>query len=194
MNEAEQKAHNIKVNENMMRSPINNLEWIHRDRLEANDYNPNRVAPPELDLLEISILEDGWTQPIVKTPHPDAQDRFKIVDGFHRYTISGRPSLMELYDGMVPTVTLDPNKSRDALQMATIRHNRARGTHAALEMSNIVSEMITVHKLSMEVIMRLLQMEKEEVIRLANKAGIPKTEIIMETEFSKAWVPGEKTD
>ena len=162
--------------------PVNAVRWVHRDTLRANNYNPNRVAPPELDLLEISILEDGWTQPIVINEHNE------IVDGFHRWTVSGRLKVYARTDGKVPVVQLAPKSEADRM-MATIRHNRARGTHAVLEMSRIVQTMIERDKLSMEEIAERLQMEEEEVIRLASRVGIPQSKIIRDSNWSKAWRP-----
>jgi len=159
--------------------PINGVEWVQRDSLKPNNYNPNRVAPPELKLLKISILEDGWTQPIVINPDNE------IVDGFHRWTISADPQIAQLTGGLVPVVTTRPKDSAQQ-KMATIRHNRARGTHGVLDMSKIVQSMID-DGLSQQEIMSRLQMESEEVIRLALRAGIPKTDIIQDSGFSQAW-------
>lgn len=161
--------------------PVNSVRWVHRDTLKPNLYNPNAVAPPEMRLLKISILEDGWTQPIVVT-----EDN-TIVDGFHRWTVSGQKDVYRLTAGMVPVVTLKP-KDEASQQMATIRHNRARGTHAVLRMADIVEGMIK-SGLSMDEICDRLQMEDEEVIRLANRKGIPKTDIIRNTDWSKSWKP-----
>lgn len=161
--------------------PVSNVQWVHRDMLKPNNYNPNAVAPPELRLLAISIIEDGWTQPIVINPDNT------IVDGFHRWTVSGKKKVYGLTAGFVPVVILNPENVTHQ-QMSTIRHNRARGTHAVLKMADIVQSMIEQH-LSMEEICTRLQMEEEEVIRLANRKGIPKTDIIRNTEFSKAWTP-----
>lgn len=162
--------------------PINEVRWVHRDELKPNNYNPNAVAPPELRLLKISILEDGWTQPIV------ANEDGTIVDGFHRWTVSGSKELMKLTGGYVPVVYLTP-KDTASKMMATIRHNRARGTHAVLRMADIVESMIK-DGLCMEEICSRLQMESEEVVRLANRKGIPKTDIVQNAEWSKSWVPG----
>lgn len=161
--------------------PVSHVEWIHRDRLKPNGYNPNAVAPAEMRLLRISITEDGWTQPIVINPD------FTIVDGYHRWKVSGDRSLMKLTDGMVPVVMIQP-KDAASQQMATIRHNRARGTHAVLAMADIVEAMIHAG-LAMEEIMYRLQMEREEVVRLAMRKGIPHTDIITNSEWSKAWIP-----
>lgn len=165
----------------MGEQPVNGVRWIHRDELKPNDYNPNNVAPPELALLAISILIDGWTQPIVINP-----DR-TIVDGFHRYLVSGQDALMQRFGGWVPYVELAP-PSREAAMMATIRHNRARGTHAVLPMAEIVQQMIKVG-LSVERIMHELQMEEEEVKRLAVRVGIPDQDLVRDKGFGKSWAP-----
>lgn len=162
--------------------PIDAVEWQHRDRLTANNYNPNHVAPPEMELIIVSLLEDGWTAPIVVTPEGE------IVDGFHRWTASKDLRVYKRDHGLVPTVTLEP-KDKASQMMATIRHNRARGTHAVLEMSKIVQTMIEKDKLPMEAICARLQMEKEEVIRLAARAGIPETSIVKDSNWSSEWVP-----
>lgn len=159
--------------------PISDVKWVHRDSLKPNGYNPNRVAPPELRLLKISITEDGWTQPIVITPDNE------IVDGFHRWTVAGDEKIAKLTGGKVPVVVTSP-KDGEHQKMATIRHNRARGTHGVLDMSCIVQSMIQAG-ISQEEIMSRLQMESEEVVRLAMRAGIPKSDIIRDSNFSNAW-------
>jgi ParB-like chromosome segregation protein Spo0J len=164
-----------------MKHPLDNIQWIHRDMLKSNDYNPNKVAPPEIKLLKISILEDGWTQPIVINPD------YTIVDGFHRWTVSGHKEIYALTDGNVPVVIMNP-KNKAHQKMSTIRHNRARGTHMVLEMSNIVTDMVK-DGLTGEEIMARLQMEKEEVVRLLFRAGIPKSQVFKDAQFSKAWTP-----
>src|SRR5690349_13809193 len=85
----------------LSKQPVSSVTWRNRDELKSNDYNPNRVAPPELELLIISILEDGWTQPIVTLSDGT------IVDGFHRWTVSADPRLLKIFGGMVPTVVVD---------------------------------------------------------------------------------------
>ena len=164
--------------------PVNAVEWLHRDNLKPNSYNPNKVAPPEMELLKISILEDGWTQPIV------INSDMEIVDGFHRWTVSGTVEIYALTAGLVPVVRLE-RKDGASQKMSTIRHNRARGTHAVLNMSQIIQTMIEEDKLSIQEICHRLQMEDEEVIRLAARVGIPKSSIIQDSKWSKAWVPHE---
>ncbi len=166
---------------NLEKQPINNVKWIHRDELKPNNYNPNKVAPPELKLLKISIQEDGRTQPIV------INSDFSIVDGFHRWTVSGDKDVYKLTDGKVPVVILSETDENQK-KMATIRHNRARGTHGVLEMSTIVVDMVK-NGITGEDIMKRLMMEKEEVVRLLFRAGIPKSDVFKDTDFSKAWNP-----
>jgi ParB-like chromosome segregation protein Spo0J len=161
--------------------PINRVQWIHRSELLPNDYNPNAVAPPELKLLKISILEDGWTQPIVANPD------MTIVDGFHRWTVSGHKEIYELTDGLVPVVIITP-RDEASQKMATIRHNRARGTHGVLHMATIVESMIK-DGLSVEEIMERVGMENEEVVRLAIRKGIPTTDLVRNADWSKSWTP-----
>ncbi len=162
--------------------PVSNVRWIHRDLLEANNYNPNTIAPPELQLLKLSILEDGWTMPIVTLPEQDG--RFVIVDGFHRLKISADPKIYSLTDGLVPTVQVALDLVHR--QMSTIRHNRARGTHGVLPMADIIRNMIADGVPEKQLIERL-GMEKEEVARLNNRAGLPQQ--IKADGFNQAWVP-----
>lgn len=163
------------------KQPVAHVRWVHRDNLTANDYNPNAVAPPELKLLKISILEDGWTQPIVINPDST------IVDGYHRWRVSEMREVFALTDGLVPVVEVRP-RDRASQQMTTIRMNRARGTHAVLRMATIVESMFHAG-MSVEEIMHRLGMEREEVVRLAMRVGIPQSQLIRDTGWSKAWVP-----
>jgi len=162
--------------------PISTVEWVPRDVLHANGYNPNKVAPPELALLKLSILEDGWTQPIV------AREDGEIVDGFHRWTISGDPDIAKMTGGLVPVVRLanvDPAHQR----MSTIRHNRARGTHHVLRMADIVADLMEEYGLDVAELMFRLGMEDEEVERLADRGAMVKRG--RNDDFGKGWVPGE---
>tara|TARA_R110000744_G_scaffold247584_2_gene364130 strand:+ start:818 stop:1315 length:498 start_codon:yes stop_codon:yes gene_type:complete len=164
-----------------MKQPLDKITWIERDKLKPNNYNPNKVAPPELKLLKISILEDGWTQPIVVNPD------YTIVDGFHRWTVSAHKEISVLTEGKVPIVMVS-TKDHSQQQMATIRHNRARGTHGVLAMSDIITQMVKDGVTGKDIIKRL-GMEKEEVVRLLFRSGIPKSDVFKDSEFSKAWQP-----
>lgn len=160
--------------------PLSNIKWIPREDISPNEYNPNSVATPEMKLLKRSIMEDGWTQPIVINPD------FIIVDGFHRWTTSGDPEVYAMTGGYVPTVMLQP-LDESHKRMSTIRHNRARGRHNVLSMGNIVGEMIN-EGMTVKEVMERLQMEREEVIRLVSPTGILDSEQLKQ-DYSKSWIP-----
>lgn len=167
------------------KQPVNNVIWIHRKALKPNHYNPNSVAPPEMELLKTSIMEDGWTQPIVVLPE-DEEGNYVIVDGFHRYTVSGYADVAEMTENHVPCVIVNIDMTHR--MMSTIRHNRARGTHAVLSMADIVAAMVN-DGVALEEIMQRLGMEDEEVFRLTARAGLPETMIKRGTTFGKAFIP-----
>lgn len=164
------------------RHPVSQVQWMHRTKLRANGYNPNAVAPPEMDLLELSIVEDGWTQPIVILKDGT------IVDGFHRWMVSKRPGVYGLTAGMVPVVVIDADPMHQ--MMSTIRHNRARGVHAVLPMANIVRKMVTAGLPQEDICLRL-GMEEEELDRLLDRSGM--TVRGSGSGFGKAWVPSRNT-
>lgn len=128
--------------------------------LKANDYNPNKVSEDNLQLLTQSILTNGWTLPIVVRPD------YTIIDGFHRWTVSGREPLLSMLGGKVPVVIVDHHGSRDADIYGTITHNRARGVHLLEPMKNIVKELLDSGK-SIQEIGKQLGMKPEEVFRLS---------------------------
>lgn len=163
--------------------PVSRVEWVDPSTLHANDYNPNKVFPVEMELLKLSILEDGWTQPIVARPDGE------IVDGFHRWTLgSTDDEVRALTGGLVPVVRVAPEKSRADQMMATIRHNRARGKHHVLKMADIVRELVDEQGLSFEEVGRRLGMEHEEVDRLYDRSGMG--ERGGAADFGRGWVPG----
>ena len=149
--------------------PVSRVEWVPRDALSANAWNPNVQAPPEHRLLRTSILENGWTQPIVVR---EEDTGLEIVDGYHRWKVSADPQVAALTGGLVPVVRL-ASCPPDVARMATIRHNRARGTHHVLKMADIVAELLDMG-LSAEEIGRRLQMDEEEVDRLADRGDMLK--------------------
>ena len=121
-------------------SPVYNVIPVPLDKLRANDYNPNRVAPPEMKLLEISIWEDGFTQPIVCYHNPE-KDEYIIVDGFHRYTtLMTSERIRTRENGMAPVVVI--NKELGERIASTVRHNPARASHNVDLMRNIVKELL----------------------------------------------------
>ena len=141
-------------------APLNSLRWINRGLLKANDYNPNKVSEENLKLLVQSILTNGWTLPIVVRPD------FTIIDGFHRWTVSGREPLLSLLGGKVPVVIVDHHGNESEDVYGTITHNRARGTHLLEPMKAIVKKLMDEGK-SIREIGRQLGMRPEEVFRLS---------------------------
>ncbi len=163
-------------------SPVYNVRAVPLDKIRANVYNPNAVAPPEMRLLEKSIREDGYTMPIVCYYLPD-EDVYEIVDGFHRYTVMTKcKDIYEREGGMMPVVTIDkPISNRMA---STIRHNRARGSHSIDLMVNIVGELVEAG-MSDEWIAKNIGMDADEILRLKQISGL--AALFKNDEFSRAW-------
>lgn len=163
-------------------SPVYNVRAVHIDQVQANDYNPNKVAPPEMELLETSIWEDGYTQPIVTFFDSEAQ-KYIVVDGFHRYTIlKTSKRIFEREQGMLPVVVIE--KEIGDRMASTIRHNRARGSHNIDLMSNIVAELVEMGK-GDAWICKHIGMSKDELLRLKQITGL--ASLFQNKEFSMAW-------
>ena len=148
------------ANEMNLFAPLSSLQWVDRNQLHANDYNPNKVSEENLKLLTQSILTNGWTLPIVVRPD------YTIIDGFHRWTVSGREPLLSKLGGKVPVVIVDHGGDESADVYGTITHNRARGTHLLEPMKAIVKKLIGEGKTVQE-IGKQLGMKPEEVFRLS---------------------------
>ena len=142
-------------------APLNSLQWVDREKLHANGYNPNKVSEDNMKLLVQSILTNGWTLPIVVRPD------YTIIDGFHRWTVAGREPLKSKLNGKVPVVIVDHNGDESADVYGTITHNRARGTHVLGPMKSIVQGLISEGK-SVSEISKQLGMSPEEVFRLSD--------------------------
>lgn len=157
--------------------PVLNVKMVDIEKVVANDYNPNKVAPPEMQLLKHSIEEDGYTQPIV-TYYDKEKDRYIVVDGFHRYRVA--KEFLDLKQ--VPIVTID--KDLENRMASTIRHNRARGTHQIADMSHIVLT-LTENGWTERQISKHLGMELDEIIRLKQITGLK--DAFANHTFSKSW-------
>lgn len=165
-----------------MTSPVYNVKSVPVDKVQANSYNPNSVATPEMELLELSIWEDGFTMPVVCYYLSD-KDVYEIVDGFHRYTtLKTSKRIFERENGMLPVVVID--KDISGRMASTIRHNRARGTHSIELMSNIVAE-LTQSGMSDAWIIKQIGMDKDELLRLKQITGI--ADLFSDKEFSEAY-------
>lgn len=164
------------------KSPVYNVLRIHADKIQANDYNPNSVAPPEMALLETSIWEDGYTQPVV-TFYDSENDKYIVVDGFHRYTVLRTSKrIFEREEGYLPIVVI--NKEIGDRMASTIRHNRARGSHNLDLMSNIVSELVEMGK-GDAWICKHIGMSIDELLRLKQITGL--ASLFQNESFSKTW-------
>ena len=141
-------------------SPLSTLQWVDRDMVKPNDYNPNKVSKQKLELLKQSILTNGWTLPIVVRPD------FTIIDGFHRWTVAGEEPLKSMLEGKVPVVIVE-HKDKAGNIYGTVTHNRARGTHLLEPMKAIVKELMGEGK-SVEEIGKQLGMRPEEIFRLSD--------------------------
>lgn len=163
-------------------SPVYNVKRVHMSKVTANEYNPNKVAPPEMALLEKSIWEDGYTQPIV-TFYDKENDRYIVVDGFHRYlTLKNSKRIREREKEMLPIVVID--KEIGERMASTIRHNRARGSHNVELMSVIVAELVEMGK-GDRWICKHIGMSADELLRLKQITGL--ASLFQDKEFSDSW-------
>lgn len=170
--------------------PVDCVQWVESGLVESNDYNPNSVAPPEMKLLQHSIEQDGYTQPIVAWQKEGA---YEVIDGFHRNRV-GRESkrIAKRVFGRLPITVINSEREELTDRMAsTIRHNRARGKHRVEAMSDIVVE-LKRRNWSEDKIGRELGMDPDEVLRLFQTSGL--TEMFADHEFSKSWDIGEFDD
>lgn len=163
--------------------PVDFVEWVPAPSVSANDYNPNSVAPPEMELLRVSIMADGYTQPIVAMPD---EAGFTVIDGFHRNRVGKEcADVAARVHGYLPVVRIKASQEGRADRMAaTVRHNRARGKHRVDAMSDIVVE-LKRRNWSDEKIAKNLGMEPDEILRLTQITGL--AEMFADQNFSLAW-------
>jgi ParB-like chromosome segregation protein Spo0J len=163
--------------------PVDFVQWVPMDDVAANDYNPNSVAPPEMELLRLSIMADGFTQPIVAMEDEEGRT---VIDGFHRHRVGKElDDVRERIHGYLPVVEIRPDRTGRTDRMAsTIRHNRARGKHQVLAMSDIVLE-LKRRNWSDTKIAKELGMDADEVLRLAQITGLAVA--FKDRDFSEAW-------
>ena len=165
--------------------PVDFVRWVLNDDVVANDYNPNKVAPPEMELLEVSIMNDGYTQPIVTWANPE-KGKVEVIDGFHRNRVGKESKVVkQRVMGYLPVVDIRTEQSSKNDRIAsTIRHNRARGKHQVDAMSEIVIELKN-RNWTNERISKQLGMDEEEVLRLCQVSGLE--HLFLDNDFSKAW-------
>jgi len=165
--------------------PVDCVLWVKNETVYANDYNPNAVAPPEMELLRLSISNDGYTQPIVSMLD-EAGDKREVIDGFHRNRVGKEcEEIQSRVHGYLPVVTIRESQEGKCDRIAsTIRHNRARGKHQVESMSEIVVD-LKKRNWSPKKIGKELGMDADEVLRLTQISGL--TEMFKDGEFSNAW-------
>lgn len=165
--------------------PVDFVRWVKNNEVTANDYNPNKVAPPEMKLLELSIVNDGYTQPIVSWSNPD-KEAVEVIDGFHRNRVGKESKVVQQrVHGYLPIVDIRTEQSSKNDRMAsTIRHNRARGKHQVDAMSEIVIELKNRNWRNAR-IAKELGMDEEEVLRLCQISGLE--HLFSDKDFSRAW-------
>tara|TARA_Y100000114_G_scaffold143230_1_gene150561 strand:- start:38 stop:628 length:591 start_codon:yes stop_codon:yes gene_type:complete len=162
--------------------PVSHVQWVDINMVQPNDYNPNSVAGVEMGLLHTSIKHDGYTQPIV-TIWDDEEEKYVIVDGFHRYfTCKNNEDIQKSTGGKVPIVVIE--KDMNERMAATVRHNRARGKHSVGGMSNMVFQMLE-NGWSDSEICNHLGMDPDELLRLKHITGFSK--LFSDAEYSKTW-------
>lgn len=168
----------------MKREPVDCVLWVPAESVVANDYNPNKVAPAEMRLLQLSIQSDGYTQPIVTMPGEGGEN--EVIDGFHRNRCGKEVgAIKKRVRGRLPIVRINSERTaKEDRIAATIRHNRARGKHQVDAMSEIVAD-LAKRNWSAEKIAKELGMDADEVLRLKQITGL--AELFADREFSEAW-------
>lgn len=187
INEIREAIHELSPFKN---EPVDFVKWVPSEAVTANDYNPNKVAPPEMELLEVSIMNDGYTQPVVTFPH---DGKIEVVDGFHRTRVSKESKIVrQRVHGYTPTVSIRKEQSGKNDRIAsTIRHNRARGKHQVDAMSEIVIELKNRNWTNAR-ISKQLGMDEEEVLRLCQISGLE--HLFSDRDFSRAWISEESNE
>lgn len=171
--------------------PVDFVKWVKNDQVTHNDYNPNKVAPPEMQLLELSIVNDGYTQPIVSWGNPE-KNMIEVIDGFHRHRVGKESKVVnQRVKGYLPVVDIRKEQSGKQDRIAsTIRHNRARGKHQIDAMSEIVIELKNRNWRNAR-IAKELGMDEEEVLRLCQISGLE--DLFSDKDFSRAWEASDES-
>lgn len=171
--------------------PVDFVRWEYQENVVSNDYNPNKVAPPEMELLEVSIMNDGYTQPIVTWNNDNGKT--EVIDGFHRNRVGKESKVVnKRIMGYLPVVNIRTEQSGKNDRIAsTIRHNRARGKHQVNAMSEIVIELKNRNWTNQR-IAKQLGMDEEEVLRLCQVSGLE--HLFSDKDFSNSWNAPDDND
>lgn len=189
INDLRKHIHNLSPFKN---EPVDFVEWVYNENVVSNDYNPNKVAPPEMQLLELSIINDGYTQPIVTWVNPE-KEKVEVIDGFHRNRVGKESEIVrKKVNGYLPVVGIRKEQQDKNDRIAsTIRHNRARGKHQINAMSEIVIELKNRNWANKR-IAKQLGMDEEEVLRLCQVSGLE--HLFSDDDFSKSWESSDYLD
>lgn len=181
LNDIKLKLHSVSP---FMDEPTDCVLWIKNDNIESNDYNPNDVAPPEMRLLKLSIDKDHYTQPIVTWK--ESEDDYGIVDGEHRYKVgTSVKSIRNRLHNYLPITIVNQNVTdKNDRVSSTIRHNRARGVHKVMSMTDIVAMLIKNGWDDIKIATEL-GMDSDEILRFKQNTGLP--ELFKDHEYSKSW-------
>lgn len=180
LNQVRERLHKISP---FKKEPVDYVRWVKNETVTANDYNPNSVAPPEMELLHTSIAEDGYTQPIVGNQE---EDKIVVVDGFHRHRVGKEyADINQRVSGYLPVVQIRAEQvDRNHRMASTVRHNRARGKHKVEKMSEMVIELKNRNWTNKR-IAKELGMEQDEILRLCQISGL--SDLFADGDFSQAW-------
>lgn len=160
--------------------PISNIEWVHVNDLAANDYNPNVCGGLEFDLLKLSLIKQGWIQPVLV-----CQRNKIIIDGFHRYSLTKSvPEVYEATGGKIPVAYLDLTEPER--KMLTVRINRAKGVHVAFRMHELVASLVADHGMAIEEVAQGIGATPDEINTLLMEDIFEKKDVA-NTDYSKAW-------
>lgn len=177
-----------------MNHPIDNIRWVETDDLDANDYNPNVVIGPEWRLLKLSLLKQGWIQPVlvaeVRDEVGEPTGRYRIIDGFHRSTMAKTDKdVQKAFGTQVPCAVLDISEAER--KMLTVRINRAKGTHQAAKMHDLVCSLVRDHGIPIEQLMEEIGASRAEIDLLLQE-DVLKKKNIENHPYSRAWGPKDK--
>lgn len=161
-----------------IKMPCLAIKLVNRDDIMANNYNPNSVPSDKMELLKQSIIDNGFCFPIV-TIWSEEEQKYVIIDGFHRFTMCS-PEWLDIEQ--VPIVVLDHDISQR--MAATVQFNKARGVHEIDGDADIVKS-LSQQGLSDEEICKHLGLDAETVLRYKQLTGI--LDLFKNTSYSPAW-------
>ncbi len=172
--------------------PINNIQWLDVDLLEANGWNPNHVLAPEMKLIKTSLMATGWLQPILVSREvgEDGEVTYQIIDGYHRSTLCKTDAdVRAMTGGRVPCAVL--NLTIAERMMLTVRINRAKGTHQAFRMHELVRALVIDHAVPIATVCKSIGATEHEVNTLMMENVFMKLDTANHA-YTEAWRPKKR--